>query len=52
MIRSIRKNIEDRLADEILLGHVAKEDAIHVDVKKDGLVFTSDGPKVMTTNEK
>ena len=52
LIRSIRKNIEDRLADEILLGHVAKEDAIHVDVKKDGLVFTSDGPKVMTTNEK
>lgn len=52
LIRSIRKNIEDRLADEILLGHVAKEDAIHVDVKKDGLVFTSDGPKVMTANEK
>ena len=45
LIRSIRKNIEDRLADEILMGHVAKEDAIHIGVEDGELIFTSGAPK-------
>ena len=39
LVRSIRKNIEDRLADEILSGHVHKERAIRVDVEGEGLSF-------------
>ena len=51
LIRSIRKNIEDRLADEILMGHVAKEDAIHVGVEEGELVFTSDAAKEIPVHE-
>ena len=42
LVRSIRKNIEDRLADEILSGKVHKEKAIHVDVEEGGLTFEED----------
>ncbi len=37
--RAIRKNIEDRLADEILLGNVTKDESIVVDVEGDELSF-------------
>lgn len=37
--RSIRKHIEDRLADEILSGKISKENKIRIDVKDEALVF-------------
>lgn len=44
LMRSIRKNIEDRLADEILMGHVDKDDSIHIDVEDERLTFTDGTP--------
>ena len=47
LVRSIRKNIEDRLADAILSGKVHKEKAIHIDVEEGGLTFEEE--KVLET---
>ena len=51
LVRSIRKNIEDRLADEILSGKVHKEKAIHIDVEEGGLTFEEDKVAETVTNE-
>ena len=51
LVRSIRKNIEDRLADEILSGKVHKEKAIHIDVEEDGLTFEEEKVAETVTNE-
>ena len=51
LVRSIRKNIEDRLADEILSGHVHKERAIHVDVEGEGLSFEEEKVAETVGNE-
>ena len=51
LVRSIRKNIEDRLADEILSGKVHKEKAIHIDVDDGGLTFEEEKVPETVTNE-
>ena len=51
LVRSIRKNIEDRLADEILSGKVHKEKAIHIDVEEGGLTFEEDKVAETVGNE-
>ena len=51
LVRSIRKNIEDRLADEILSGKVHKEKAIHIDVEEDGLTFEEEKVAETVGNE-
>ncbi|MDD7363792.1 MAG: ATP-dependent Clp protease ATP-binding subunit [Peptoniphilus sp.] len=51
LMRSIRKNIEDRLADEILLGHVDKDKDIYIDVKDGELVFTSEVKELETVGD-
>ena len=51
LVRSIRKNIEDRLADEILSGKVHKEKAIHIDVEEHGLTFEEEKVAETVTNE-
>lgn len=51
LVRSIRKNIEDRLADEILSGKVHKEKAIHIDVDDGGLIFEEEKVPETVTNE-
>ncbi len=51
LVRSIRKNIEDRLADEILSGKVHKEKAIHIDVEEGGLTFEEEKVPETVGNE-
>ena len=51
LVRSIRKNIEDRLADEILSGKVHKEKAIHIDVEEGGLTFEEEKVAETVGNE-
>ena len=51
LVRSIRKNIEDRLADEILSGKVHKEKAIHIDAKDGGLTFEEEKVPETVGNE-
>ena len=51
LVRSIRKNIEDRLADAILSGKVHKEKAIHIDVEEGGLTFEEEKVPETVGNE-
>ncbi|MDQ0508060.1 ATP-dependent Clp protease ATP-binding subunit ClpC [Peptoniphilus ivorii] len=51
LVRSIRKNIEDRLADEILLGHVQKDHEIFVDAKDGKLVFSEEAKTPQTVSD-
>ena len=51
LVRSIRKNIEDRLADEILSGKVHKEKAIHIDVEEGGLTLEEEKVPETVGNE-
>ncbi|MDY3118817.1 MAG: ATP-dependent Clp protease ATP-binding subunit [Peptoniphilus sp.] len=51
LVRSIRKNIEDRLADAILSGKVHRDRTIRVDATDDGLVFEEEKDLETVGNE-